>query len=114
MMTLRLMVASWQNLPWHRAALLLRHCLTTLAWHSLTRLTWDNLALFVRDCLAPLFLEHSGTFELGRLRSLFLALSGTPGWEQFGIVELELLGIVALAHQRILWLARLNIAELER
>ena len=23
-------------------------------------------------------LEHSGTFELGRLRSLFLALSGTP------------------------------------
>ena len=22
------------NLSWHRAALLLRHCLTTLAWHS--------------------------------------------------------------------------------
>ena len=67
------------NLPWHSAALLPRHCLTTLAWYSLTRLTWDNLALFVRDCLAPLFLEHSGTFELGRLRSLLLTLMARLG-----------------------------------
>merc|ERR1719278_324454 len=43
------------NLPGHRAALLLRDILATLAWHSLARLTRNSLALLVRDCLALLF-----------------------------------------------------------
>merc|ERR1719278_809451 len=40
------------DLPWHRAALLLRHILATLAWHSLAGLTGNNLAFLVLDCLA--------------------------------------------------------------